>query len=82
MFGFYCRLCHQAGPEVAFVSQYPDLSKMTEGTHAIFKQIVLDGVYSSKGMASFSDVLNENQVKAIHHYLISTQKTLWEAEND
>ncbi len=80
-FAFYCRLCHQAGPNEIFFSQYPDLSKMTEGTHAIFKQIVLDGVYAPLGMAGFADVLDEEQVEMIHHFLISRQKELWEAEN-
>ena len=85
MFMYFCRLCHQAGPEKIFVSQYPDLAKMTRETHQIFNQIVLDGVYSGKGMASFADVLTPEQTHLIHQFLISQQHKAWreqEAERE
>ena len=40
------------------------------GIHNLFEEIVLDGIFEIKGMASFSDVLNEQQVKQIHSYVI------------
>ena len=42
---------------------------MNEGTHEIFNQIVLEGVFAGKGMASFSDVLTQEDAERIHHYV-------------
>ena len=50
-------------------SLLPDLTKMRPEIEAIFKQIVLDGVFQDKGMASFADVLNEKDVELIREYL-------------
>ena len=62
-----CALCH--GFAVQSGGAVPDLRRMNEGTHAIFKQIVLEGIYVSNGMASFADILNEEDVEHIHHFI-------------
>ena len=62
-----CAVCH--GFVVKSAGGIPDLRKMTAGTHDAFNQIVLEGLLASNGMASFSDVLSEQEVENIHHYV-------------
>jgi quinohemoprotein ethanol dehydrogenase len=54
-----------------------DLRHMTAETHAKFKDIVLGGIYVDKGMASFADLLNEEQVADIHAYLVARANEDW-----
>jgi quinohemoprotein ethanol dehydrogenase len=49
---------------------YPDLRRMSPATHALFNDIVLHGIYQSKGMGGFADTLTEEDAEAIHIYLI------------
>ena len=49
---------------------------MSEGIHQVFNKIVLEGLFSPGGMASFADVLSEEDVDAIHVYLINEQHKL------
>jgi len=49
----------------------PDLRRMAAGTHEIFDQIVLKGLLRPLGMPQWDDVYSEQQVNAIHGYLIS-----------
>ena len=42
---------------------------MTSETHGIFNKIVLEGILGSNGMAGFADVLSEDDVDNIHHYV-------------
>ena len=63
----YCAVCH--GFVVKSAGGIPDLRKMTAGTHDAFNQIVLEGLLASNGMASFADVLSEQEVENIHHYV-------------
>ena len=46
---------------------------MSEITHSLFDKIVLEGVFSDGGMASFADTLSEADVEAIHTYVIFEQ---------
>ena len=48
-----------------------DLRWMTAETHGLFNRIVLDGLYRERGMSSFADVLEAEDVEAIHQYLIA-----------
>ncbi len=84
LFGEYCSLCHQAGDpaEVGYFSQYPNLALMQEGIRDIFKEIVLDGVYAPSGMASFSDLLDEEDVQAIYHYVVDKQTAWYRSETE
>jgi quinohemoprotein ethanol dehydrogenase len=63
----YCAVCH--GLVVRSGGAIADLRLMSQGTHEIFDQIVLEGVFAPKGMASFSDVLSEDDAERIHDYI-------------
>ncbi len=63
----FCVTCH--GFAVRSGGAIPDLRRMSEGTHAIFDKIVLEGLYASNGMASFADVLSEADVEVIHQFI-------------
>lgn len=71
LFKIHCWRCH--GGTEKEISAYPNLMMMSEGIHQLFDKIVLDGLFSAGGMASFSDVLNEKNVEDIHVYLIHEQ---------
>ena len=47
----------------------PDLRLMGQGSHEGFDLIVLEGILSSNGMASFSDVLTKEDTNLIHNYV-------------
>ncbi|MGH3803910.1 MAG: c-type cytochrome, partial [Pseudonocardiaceae bacterium] len=61
--------CHQVDDEPG---GYPNLLRMHPARHAIFREIVLGGAFESRGMASFADVLSEEDARAILDYLIVT----------
>jgi len=63
----YCAVCH--GLVVRSGGAIPDLRLMTDGTHQLFDQIVLEGVFAAKGMASFGDVLTQEDATRIHTYI-------------
>lgn len=65
----HCGLCHSNQPR----SITPDLRRMSEGTHAAFKQIVLGGLLVPNGMPRWDDRLSEKDVEAVHAYLIDLQ---------
>jgi quinohemoprotein ethanol dehydrogenase len=65
LYNRYCSRCHVFGRGVL-----PDLRRLDPATHQIFDLIVRGGVYASKGMGRFDDVLSEADVQAIHDYLI------------
>ena len=48
----------------------PDLRRMQRTTHEFFPQIVLEGYFEGMGMPKFDAILNEQDVKDIHAYLI------------
>ncbi len=70
-----CGRCHGFGPGLL-----PDLRRISAPTHAIFNQIVLEGLYVTKGMANFSDVLKPADVDAIHAYVAREQQAMYRAE--
>jgi quinohemoprotein ethanol dehydrogenase len=69
-----CSRCHVFGTSVT-----PDLRKLPPEIHNIFKEIVLGGVFAPAGMESFSDILSEPDVDAIHAYLIDQA---WQGYNE
>ena len=77
----YCAACHGALGDY-HASQHPDLAKMNAGTHELFQQIVLEGLYSNNGMASFGNSLSKEEVESIHHFLIREQRRLYDAKNN
>lgn len=73
LFADTCSACH--GREA--VGGVKDLRHMTAETHAKFKDIVLGGLYTEKGMSSFKDVLSDKQADQIHDYLIARANEDW-----
>jgi len=68
-----CSVCHGKSA----IGGVADLRHMSAETHGKFKDIVLGGIYVDKGMASFDDLLDEEQVEAIHAYLIARANEDW-----
>ncbi len=67
VFHHYCARCHGAG--AVSNDLLPDLRKMTPGTRNNFDAIVRDGIYASRGMPSFGEVLGDEQIKDLQLYL-------------
>jgi len=65
-----CAVCH--GAYVASSAVIPDLRMMNSAKHAIFNDIVLGGVLSGNGMASFADLINETDAHRIHAFIVHT----------
>jgi quinohemoprotein ethanol dehydrogenase len=68
-----CAVCHGARG----IGGVKDLRHMSADTHGKFNQIVLDGLYLDKGMASFADLLKPDDVEAIHAYLVARANEDW-----
>jgi quinohemoprotein ethanol dehydrogenase len=79
LYGFYCEICHGKFGD-RHLSQHPDLAKLTEAKHMVFKDILLKGILSKNGMANFSNSLSEADVEAIHHYLLKRQVEVYSQE--
>lgn len=74
LFNANCSGCHVFGPGLT-----PDLSRLPEGVHAAFRDIVLGGVLAANGMESFADRLTPRDVDSIHAYLIDQQQAAFSA---
>jgi quinohemoprotein ethanol dehydrogenase len=74
LYNRFCSRCHVTGR-----GNLPDLRRLAPGTHAMFDNIVLGGLYAMKGMGRFDDVLSPADAAAIHAYLIDQQWRLKEA---
>jgi quinohemoprotein ethanol dehydrogenase len=68
----YCNTCHSALAISAGVIS--DLRYSSKAVHDNFKKIVLEGVLVNAGMASFSDLITEEEAEAIHAYIIHRAK--------
>ncbi len=79
LYNFYCDICHGKFGD-RHLSQHPDLSKLTEAKHLLFNDILLKGILSQNGMASFSNSLTEEDVVAVHHFLIKKQEEVYAKE--
>ena len=66
LFNANCARCHGSAD---LDGGYPNLWKMSPETHDAFKRIVLDGAFADAGMASFRDVLSEQDARDIHAYI-------------
>lgn len=65
LFAQHCSLCH--GP--AARGGIKDLRYMSAETHDAFLDIVVRGTRATSGMASFGDLLTEDDAEAIHQYV-------------
>jgi quinohemoprotein ethanol dehydrogenase len=68
-----CSVCH--GQRA--IGGVKDLRHMTADTRGKFHDIVLRGIYVEKGMASFADLLDKEQVDAIYAYLVARANEDW-----
>lgn len=64
----HCHFCH--GDRAVSGSKIPDLRFLSAEKHAIFNQIVLQGLFQDLGMPGFSDYLSANDAEAIQAYII------------
>jgi quinohemoprotein ethanol dehydrogenase len=77
LFAETCAVCHGQNA----IGGVKDLRHMTAEAHSLFGDIVLKGIYLDKGMASFDDLLDEEDVAAIHQYLIARANEDWGRAN-
>ena len=75
-----CTFCH--GIAVIGHSAVPDLRKMSEQTHRMFKEIVLEGVLADRGMSSFADRLSEKDVEDIYTFIIARSWQDYQAQEE
>jgi quinohemoprotein ethanol dehydrogenase len=77
LYAVHCLRCH--GLNAAASGLYPDLRTSAPGIHEIWDDIVLGGALAGNGMASFADVLNADEVRDIHAWVIdrAIQSTRW-----
>jgi quinohemoprotein ethanol dehydrogenase len=64
-----CAQCH--GRDAVSTNAIPDLRFMSPLAHREFKDIVLKGTRSAKGMQSFADLVSDGDADAIHAYLVA-----------
>lgn len=74
LFRAYCSHCHANAPR----GYPPDLRRMSAERHQLFEDIVLKGLLRPLAMPQWDDVLSEQEVEAIHAYIISLS---WNAYN-
>jgi len=79
LFQRYCFACH--GIDVVSSGVVPDLRYASRETHASFADIVLGGTRAQMGMASFADLLNADDVRAIQAYVIRRARETQQAES-
>jgi quinohemoprotein ethanol dehydrogenase len=72
----FANTCAQCHGQLA-VGGVKDLRQMARETHAAFNDIVLKGIRTDKGMASFANLLKPDEVEAIHAYVISRANEDW-----
>jgi quinohemoprotein ethanol dehydrogenase len=68
LYARYCAFCHGTG--VVSGGTVPDLRRLPGNFHRNFDAIVRLGVMRNYGMPSFGDVLDEDDVQAIHAFVI------------
>jgi quinohemoprotein ethanol dehydrogenase len=66
LYNRFCGACHGMHGSTPLL---PDLRRLTPEKHALFRQIVLDGLLEQNGMAGFADLLGESDVNAIQAYI-------------
>ncbi|MCP5145554.1 MAG: PQQ-dependent dehydrogenase, methanol/ethanol family [Gammaproteobacteria bacterium] len=81
LFGDHCIRCHPNTVDRPRTAS-ADLRRMSAATHAAFEQILLGGTLQPLGMPRWDDVLDDEDVTAIHQYLITTARAAYDAEND
>jgi PQQ-dependent dehydrogenase (methanol/ethanol family) len=76
LYAEHCGRCH--GGALMSSAVVPDLRLLSEAKHAVFRNIVLDGILQGTGMAGFADVLGEEDADAIQAYVLDVANGHWE----
>ncbi len=63
-----CAICH--GVSVKSAGAVPDLRLMSPESHQKFDEIVREGLFASRGMAAFSDLLSEADTEFVRAYIV------------
>ncbi len=73
LFYHNCARCHsyRGSP-----GSYPNLWNMPAAAHASFNDVLMNGTLAYGGMASFSDVLSQEDADAIHAFLIADRHAM------
>jgi quinohemoprotein ethanol dehydrogenase len=75
VFAQFCSTCHG---QSAIGAGAKDLRFIKPQSHTDFNEIVLGGKFKDKGMAPFNGVLTQEQVDAVHSYVISRGQEDWQ----
>jgi quinohemoprotein ethanol dehydrogenase len=75
VFAQFCAACHG---QSAIGSGPKDLRFIKPQSHTDFNDIVLGGKFKDKGMVPFNGVLTQEQVDAVHAYVISRGQEDWQ----
>jgi quinohemoprotein ethanol dehydrogenase len=75
IYGQYCVTCH--GQSAIGIGPR-DLRFLNKEAHQDFSEIVLGGKFKDRGMAPFKGVLTQEQVDAVHSYVISRGQDDWQ----
>ncbi|MBV9903216.1 MAG: PQQ-dependent dehydrogenase, methanol/ethanol family, partial [Alphaproteobacteria bacterium] len=70
-----CAVCH--GVLMLSSGEVPDLRMSSSEVWGQYENIVLEGAYADNGMASFKDILNADDVKAIRAYALQQAQALY-----
>ncbi|HEY5645167.1 MAG TPA: PQQ-dependent dehydrogenase, methanol/ethanol family [Pseudomonadales bacterium] len=76
LYAEHCGRCH--GGALMSSAIVPDLRRLPAAKHAVFRQIVLDGILQGTGMVGFRDVLDEADADAIQAYVLDAANAQWE----
>ena len=68
LFANYCAFCQGAGTVAG--GSIPDLRRLAPGVHQNFEATVRAGALESRGMPGFGDVLEADDVRALHAFVI------------
>jgi quinohemoprotein ethanol dehydrogenase len=72
LFSGYCAHCH--GARGASEGAMPNLQRATAVVHRNFENIVLEGTREVEGMPSYEGLLNSDQVRLIHAYIVANAR--------
>jgi len=78
LYDIYCARCHGNGAIGGGIT--PDLRHMDAAKHAVFKNIVHDGLLEFGGMVGFKDILDEQQTEQVRNYILQEAHASYEEQ--
>jgi quinohemoprotein ethanol dehydrogenase len=73
LFAEYCTRCHGNSNGRGAT---PDLRRLPPEMHQLFPRILLEGLFRSRGMPQWNDILSEEDVASLHAFVVARS---WEA---